>query len=1118
MSKKGLTFLFLFVVLFTLCSSATSFAKEKQIGSLTYRTNSFGPEVTGFPERWVVEPGDTFTVKFALHNVSDLYGASLDLKFDQTMLQVVNAEDVQTGEALSGIGNVTIPLIARDYNDDGIKNVDDVNEAGVINYAWHLLGETSGIELNDGEWHALVQVTFKVSDNVDFKGNEFIPMDFFFSSHSPDSLEDDSNNGMAVVKLANSQEPDGEVTNEIGYEGYMTTVFVYPSLEEGQYRAVLDWNAFPSHYRDLDAHMTVPQDGFKTEVSWSNEGQLDEFPYAKWIGDIEYPVEVITLSQVLDGTYEFMVHDYDRDNFEGVTPKVTVYDQNGEIAVYDYSQAQNQGSGSWWNVFTMESENLSEVNVVNKGLPMIEYVHPELLPGTPSFNLHIEAWNIDSLNDLEVEIFTCGENPVLVASSTYADIVEQWEEGAVIFAEIDAGNGLTPGEYQLVLKADGEYSIAYPVAVTENPVLLEKMFPHLQKVGVTSFRVGIPGFNLVGNQFSAVLKDENGNVVAQSSVVNVLEKEPMELLEIFMDVIPGQSGIPEGRYCLELESGDLEVLNEWGDPYCGEIEFVGYPVFLGMEPDRFKTHNVQYEPVRVYGWNIADQDWFVKIYNEDGIMVHEYQAMTAIEDNEGFEALPVFNLPSLSEGEYWMKISSADGNASWEWDFIVKSPDANDLIINTDVLPGAIVGEDYTFNLNAGGGIPPYTWSLAEGSSLPIGLSLSEEGFISGAPLEEGEFSFTIQVQDEANQISFKKLKIEVYPQGTNVIIPRLILEKDALGRGEQFALAVQLTNLQNGDKTNSVSFEIEYDSSVFELATGEPESDIKDGYINFTTKDDLPVSGDMRKVTVMLTSITDTLLQEGETVFSVNFKVRQDAPLGEKAFVLNCGEMLDSSFNVYNINFDQPETIFAEIINGGVIEGYLSIYLGDTGSGLNNLVLNKLSQTAINETFGGLQFTLKNDNQDPGTVINGFDVFLPDEEGNVAAKDLNNRVTGKFRINVSDMDNTILKIGGSGYLRKEINISLTPGQVLNIGSEEQPIEIFPGDLGQVNQGLKFDPDGKVDNVDFSAWLKTYKDGLAGNAEPVNLRNADMTKDGKVDNVDFSLWLNSYKKILTLPQ
>jgi hypothetical protein len=53
--------------------------------------------------------------------------------------------------------------------------------------------------------------------------------------------------------------------------------------------------------------------------------------------------------------------------------------------------------------------------------------------------------------------------------------------------------------------------------------------------------------------------------------------------------------------------------------------------------------------------------------------------------------------------------------------------------------------------------------------------------------------------------------------------------------------------------------------------------------------------------------------------------------------------------------------------------------------------------------------------------------------------------------------------------------------------------------------------------VDFSAWLKTYKDAQKEIAQPVHLRNADMTKDGVVDNVDFSLWLKSYKKLLTLP-
>jgi hypothetical protein len=63
-------------------------------------------------------------------------------------------------------------------------------------------------------------------------------------------------------------------------------------------------------------------------------------------------------------------------------------------------------------------------------------------------------------------------------------------------------------------------------------------------------------------------------------------------------------------------------------------------------------------------------------------------------------------------------------------------------------LPAAVVGVPYTTTLQAAGGIAPLTWSLANGSSLPTGLTLSAAGVISGTASSTGTFSFSVQVVD----------------------------------------------------------------------------------------------------------------------------------------------------------------------------------------------------------------------------------------------------------------------------------------------------------------------------------------------------------------------------------
>ncbi len=70
------------------------------------------------------------------------------------------------------------------------------------------------------------------------------------------------------------------------------------------------------------------------------------------------------------------------------------------------------------------------------------------------------------------------------------------------------------------------------------------------------------------------------------------------------------------------------------------------------------------------------------------------------------------------------------------------------LAVTTTSLPGATAGSPYNAVLAATGGDTVYSWSLAAGSSLPSGLSLSPSGVISGTPTVGGTFSVTVQVND----------------------------------------------------------------------------------------------------------------------------------------------------------------------------------------------------------------------------------------------------------------------------------------------------------------------------------------------------------------------------------
>jgi hypothetical protein len=71
------------------------------------------------------------------------------------------------------------------------------------------------------------------------------------------------------------------------------------------------------------------------------------------------------------------------------------------------------------------------------------------------------------------------------------------------------------------------------------------------------------------------------------------------------------------------------------------------------------------------------------------------------------------------------------------------------LVITTNAtLPAATVNTAYSKTIAAVGGMQPYSFAVAAGSTLPGGLTLSPGGVLSGTPTTAGSYSFTLQVTD----------------------------------------------------------------------------------------------------------------------------------------------------------------------------------------------------------------------------------------------------------------------------------------------------------------------------------------------------------------------------------
>lgn len=85
---------------------------------------------------------------------------------------------------------------------------------------------------------------------------------------------------------------------------------------------------------------------------------------------------------------------------------------------------------------------------------------------------------------------------------------------------------------------------------------------------------------------------------------------------------------------------------------------------------------------------------------------------------------------------------------------------------------GGEVGVAYAaVALSATGGVAPYTWSVSAGA-VPGGLTLGQDGSLSGSPNASGQFTFTIQVADAGNSTATVPGVISIAPALSASLIP----------------------------------------------------------------------------------------------------------------------------------------------------------------------------------------------------------------------------------------------------------------------------------------------------------------------------------------------------------
>ncbi|SDD45828.1 Calx-beta domain-containing protein [Aquimonas voraii] len=81
---------------------------------------------------------------------------------------------------------------------------------------------------------------------------------------------------------------------------------------------------------------------------------------------------------------------------------------------------------------------------------------------------------------------------------------------------------------------------------------------------------------------------------------------------------------------------------------------------------------------------------------------------------------------------------------------ITISPPTSPITVSPAALPTLTAGTPFSQTLTSSGGLAPYTYSLQSGA-LPVGLTLTSGGVISGTPTQRGGYAFTVRSTDSTS-------------------------------------------------------------------------------------------------------------------------------------------------------------------------------------------------------------------------------------------------------------------------------------------------------------------------------------------------------------------------------
>jgi hypothetical protein len=126
----------------------------------------------------------------------------------------------------------------------------------------------------------------------------------------------------------------------------------------------------------------------------------------------------------------------------------------------------------------------------------------------------------------------------------------------------------------------------------------------------------------------------------------------------------------------------------------------------------------------------------------------------------------LYSAPSVQEAQSVTVMATSKASPSSHAAVTIRVAQKELLTVTTQRLPAVLSGQSYSETLSAGGGVPPYQWSISSGA-LPPGLHLNSSGAIFGATAQTGTFRFTVGVKDVTATQTTHALALTVSPDST---------------------------------------------------------------------------------------------------------------------------------------------------------------------------------------------------------------------------------------------------------------------------------------------------------------------------------------------------------------